>query len=145
MRHDQRRVTDHGDHRVLLVGRTLFDPAAWMRVQMTIAAARAVEPLKAEISKVDDWANGVFVVLRDVLPYLLKTFPELARNVAPQWSAAALDFDRIDVHGQPAKPDEPLEFLEARKILYRTFALLGVWEAAQQQKPLKSVSPTRRA
>lgn len=121
------------------------ETAAWMRVQMTIAAARAVEPLKAEINQVDDWANGVFVVLMDVLPYLLKTFPELARTVAPQWNAAALDFDRIAVHGHPAKPDEPLEFLEARKMLYRTLALLGVWEAAQQQKPLKSVPRARRA
>lgn len=121
------------------------ETAVWMRMQMTIAAARAVEPLKAEINQVDDWANGVFVVLRDVLPYLLKTFPELARDMAPQWSAAALDFDRIDVQGHPAKPDEPLEFLEARKMLYRTFALLGVWEAAQQQKPLKSVPRARRA
>lgn len=121
------------------------ETAAWMRMQMTIAAARAVEPLKAEINQVDDWANGVFVVLRDVLPYLLRTFPELARNVAPQWSAAALDFDQIDVHGHPAKADEPLEFLEARKMLYRTLALLGVWEAAQQQKPLKSVPRARRA
>ncbi|MHB8949325.1 MAG: hypothetical protein ACYC4S_09695 [Rhodoferax sp.] len=121
------------------------ETATWMRMQMTMAAARAVEPLKAEINQVDDWANGVFVVLRDVLPYLMKTFPELARNVAPHWSAAALDFDRIDVHGHPAKPDEPLEFLEARKMLYRTFALLGVWEAAQQQKPLKSVPRSRRA
>lgn len=120
------------------------ETAAWMRMQMTIAAARAVEPLKAEINQVDDWANGVFVVLRDVLPYLLKTFPELARNVAPHWGAAALDFDRIDVHGHPAKPDESLEFLEARKMLYRTLALLGVWEETQQ-KPLKSVPRARRA
>lgn len=119
--------------------------AAWMRMQMTIAAARAVEPLQAEINKVDDWANGLFVVLNDVLPFLLRQFPDLAAEVGPAWRGAAEDFDRIDVHGLPAKPDEPLEFLEARKMFFRLFTLMKLWPAEAKKRPLKSVPKVRRA
>lgn len=121
------------------------ETAAWMRTQMTIAAARAVEPLRAELNRVDDWANGLFVVLAGVLPFLMIEHPELARQIEPQWRRASEDFDRIDVMGLQPKPDEPLENLEARKILYRTFALLGVWDAAAMARPLKSVPRARGA
>ncbi|MES2947520.1 MAG: hypothetical protein V4858_03165 [Pseudomonadota bacterium] len=120
------------------------EAAAWMRVQMTIAAARAVEPLQAEINRVDDWANGLFAALRDVLPVLLRKNPELARQIAPQWRKAAEDFDRIHLQGKPAKPDEPLEFLEARKMLYRIFGLMGVWTEAEQQTPVKGGAKGRK-
>lgn len=111
--------------------------AAWMRLQMTLAAARAVEPLRAEINRVDDWANGIFAVLQDVLPVLLLQAPELARQVAPRWRQAAEAFDRVNLEGKAAKPDEPLEFLEARKMLYRIFALMGVWTEAEGKLPTK--------
>lgn len=120
------------------------ETAAWMRVQMAIAAARAVEPLKAEINRVDDWANGLFTVFLNILPSLLKSDPELARQIAPQWKKASEDFDRIHLHGKPARPDEPLEFLEARKMMYRIFGLLDIWKNAELQKPLKS-EPSRRS
>ncbi|TXT37432.1 MAG: hypothetical protein FD135_3608 [Comamonadaceae bacterium] len=119
--------------------------AAWMRIQMIIAAARAVEPLKVEINKVDDWANGLFSVFLSVLPGILRSNPELARQIAPQWKKAAEDFDRIHLYGKPARPDEPLEFLEARKMMYRIFGLLDIWKNAELQKPLQSVPKVRRA
>lgn len=121
------------------------ETAAWMRVQMTLAAARAVEPLKAEINKVDDWANGLYVVLLDVLPGLLKANPALARELAPKWLAAAESFDLIDKHGQPPEPDEPLEFLEGRKMLYRLFAALKLWPSAAVKSPVRAVPRARRA
>lgn len=116
------------------------ETAAWMRMQMTMAAARAVEPLKAEINKVDDWANGVFVALKDVLLPLLKDHPATARDVGPQWRKAAEEFERIEQGGATADPDETLELLEARKMLYRVFEMLGLWRkaaVASLQKPAR--------
>lgn len=122
--------------------------AAWMRVQMSIAAARAVEPLKDEISKVDEWANGLFVALRDVLPVLLLDSPALTREIEPQWRKAAEEFDRIEQHGQQANGDESLELLEARKMLYRLFAVCGLWMRSEGEiatsQPLNSVPRARR-
>lgn len=121
------------------------ETAAWIRVQMTLAAARAVEPLRAEINKVDDWANGLYAVLLDVLPGLLKDNPALARELEPNWRTAAESFDLIDLQGQPAQPDEPLEFLEARKMLYRMFAALKLWPAVERESPVRVVPWERRA
>ena len=121
------------------------ETAAWMRVQMSIAAARAVEPLKAEINRVDDWANGLFVVLNNVLPFLLREHPALAREIAPQWRNAAECFDRIDVQGLPAQADEPLEFLEARKMLFRMFALAKLWPEEVKRPVVRDVPRARRA
>ena len=110
------------------------ETAAWLQTQMVIHNARTAATLRAEINKVDDWANGIFAALRDVLTHQLRTSPELAQALAKNWSKAARDFDRIDVRGLPANPDEPLEYLEARKMFYRTFGLLGLMPKGGQGK-----------
>lgn len=101
------------------------DTAAWLQAQMVIHNARTAAVLREEINKVDDWSNGIFAALRDVLSHQLRESPELGKALANSWSRAARDFDRIHVKGLPAKPQEPLEFLEARKMLYRLFSHLG--------------------
>ncbi len=101
------------------------EAAAWMHTQIAISNARTAATLRREIDKVDDWANGVFAALRDVLAHLLRESPQLGQALASDWSQAARDFDRIDVLGLPARPDEPLEYLEARKMLYRFFGVMG--------------------
>ena len=101
------------------------EAAAWMHAQIAISNARTAAVLREEINKVDDWANGIFAALRDVLGHLLRESPQLGQALASDWSQAARDFDRIDVLGLPAQPDEPLEYLEARKMLYRFFGVLG--------------------
>ena len=74
----------------------------------------------------DDWANGVFAALRDVLVYQLRRNPGMGEALAPGWRDASQAFDMIDLYGQAPQPDEPLEYLEARKMLYRQFVLLGL-------------------
>jgi len=101
------------------------EAAAWMQAQIVISNARTAALLREEINKVDDWANGLFAVLRDVLAHQLRESPELGQSLASSWGRAARDFDRINDQGMPAKPHEPLEFLEARKMLYRLFTTLG--------------------
>lgn len=120
------------------------ETAAWIRVQMTLAAARAVEPLRAEINKVDDWANGLFLVVNDLMPFLLRMHPELASELAPRWRSAAEGFDRIQ-EGAAPEPDEPLELLEARKMLFRMSDLLKLWPKAVKQRPVRIVPRGRRA
>lgn len=113
------------------------EAAAWMQAQIAMANAQTAAILRCELSKVDDWANGVFAALRDLVVQQLKADPALAAGLAPQWRRAAEAFDRIDVQGLPAAPDEPLEFLEARKMLYGLSAVLGLMpqvEAVPKQR-----------
>ena len=100
------------------------EAAAWLQAQMLIHNARTAAVLREEINKVDDWANGIYAALRDVLAYQLRESPEMGKTLAKNWSRAAREFDRIQVKGLPAKPNEPLEFLEARKMYYRVFSHL---------------------
>lgn len=100
------------------------ESAAWIHAQMVIHNARTAAVLREEINKVDDWANGIYAALRDVLGYQLRQSPEMGTALATSWSRAARDFDRIHVQGLPARLDEPLEFLEARKMFYRVFCHL---------------------
>lgn len=99
--------------------------AAWIQAEIIAHNARTAAVLREEINKVDDWANGIFAAFRDVLAHQLRESPELAAALAKKWSCVSKDFDRIDVQGKPAKAHEPLEFLEARKMLYRVFVSLG--------------------
>lgn len=108
------------------------ETVAWLHAQMAINNARTAAVLREEINRVDDWANGIFAALRDVLLHQLKANPSLAAALAPGWRQAAEDFDRINLHGLPAAPDEPLEFLEARKMLYRLYVRLGIAPEAGQ-------------
>lgn len=102
------------------------EAAAWMQAQIAMANAQSAAILRCELSKVDDWANGIFAAVRDLLLHQLEADPGLAAALAPEWRKVAEDFDRIDVQGLPAAPNEPLEFLEARKMLYRLSSVLGL-------------------
>ena len=109
------------------------ETAAWLQAQMIINNARTAAVLREEINKVDDWANGIFAALRDVLAHQLRASPQLGQALASDWSQAAQEFDRIDVLGQPARPNETLEFLEARKMLCCLFGLLGKMPKADRK------------
>lgn len=101
------------------------ETSAWLQAQMVINNAKTAAILRAEINKVDEWANGIFAALRDVLSHQLRKSPELANDLAAQWSEAAENFDRIHVHGMAPRDGESLECLEARKMLYRLFSVVG--------------------
>ena len=114
--------------------------SAWIQAQITLSNASNAATLRAEINKVDDWANGVFMALKDALLPLLKDHPATACDIAPQWRKAAEQFEQIEQGSPPADPDETLELLEARKMLYRIFEVLGLWRnatVASVQKPAR--------
>lgn len=103
------------------------EAAAWLQAQMVIQNARTAAVLREEISKVDDWANGIFAALRDALGNLLGDAPAIGRALARDWSGAAQDFDRIMAGEKAAHhKGESLEQLEARALLYRFYVRLGI-------------------
>jgi len=106
-------------------------PATTVWVQQEIE--KAVAPLRQQIDELDDWSNGVFAVLADLLPLLLKAQPDIAAALAPLWRDAAVHYDRLDTAGQAEDFHETQALLEARKILYRRLDLLKAWPAHVQE------------
>lgn len=122
------------------------ETTAWLHAQIAVAAARAVAPLREELDKLDDWANGLFVVLTNVLPHLLRAQPEMAAKLAPQWRKAAERFEALEVSGARRAGDgETLELLEARKMLYRIFAVMELWPTghAKATRGVREARPRR--
>lgn len=99
----------------------------WVRALLQQEIGKAVAPLRQEIDQVDDWANGVFAALNDLLPPLLKKHPDIAHDLEPLWRYASEQYDTLDSTGQADDFHETQGLLEARKMLYRHIALLHAW------------------
>jgi hypothetical protein len=121
------------------------ETAAWIQAQIAISSARTTAALRMEIDKVDDWANGLFVALKDVLEPLLRELPEMGQQLAPAWSEAAQRFDALQASGaSDAKKGETLELLEGRKMLYRIFELTKQWPRAEPVQPARRAVARRK-
>lgn len=121
------------------------EAAAWMHTQIAIANARSAALLREEIDRLDDWANGLYLVLLNVLPFLMKAHPEMARQVEPQWRSAAERFEAL-ADGARSDDGETAELLEARKMLHSVLTLLHAWPAQQpgaQAKSNRRTPPSR--
>jgi len=117
-----------------------------MHAQITVGTARAVAPLREELDKLDDWANGLFVVLAEALPLLMRGRPAVAAELAPRWAAVAGRFDALQASGQRRNQEgESLELLEARKMLYRLFAVADLWKVSAAKRQGERAMPRRRA
>jgi hypothetical protein len=101
--------------------------AAWLQARICEAVEQAVTPLRVQIEQVDDWANGVYVALSEVLVPLLKLQPELALYLQPLWADAAHRYAQLEHSVQADDFHETLELLEARKMLYEHLDLLKAW------------------
>lgn len=103
-----------------------------IRNEISAAVRSAVQQetaaLRAEIDRVDDWANGVFSVLLELLPPLLKTHPEIAAALEPKWKASAERYEKVlQLQGQSEHFHESPEHLEARKMAYRVLLVQKAW------------------
>lgn len=98
-------------------------------VEQEVAALRTQVAEQAEkIERLDDWINGVQAALRDLLIPLLKTHPEVAQVLEPQWSRASQRYEALQTEmGQSPDFHETEEMLEARKMLYRTLRTMRAW------------------
>lgn len=102
--------------------------AAWLREQVRQEVEHRIAPLRRELDSMDDWANGVFAALLDLLLPLLATHPELSRELESVWRRAAEQYAELERHqGKAEGIDATQELLEARKMLYWVLAQLGQW------------------
>lgn len=85
-----------------------------------------IERLRAEIDAVDDWANGIFLMLHQVLPLLLRDHPN-ATKVQHLLEAADARYEELLAHPERAEEGEQAGLHEAGKMMYRQLAILGVW------------------
>lgn len=106
----------------------------WVRELLAQEIEKAVAPLRQEIDQTDNWANGVFAALEDLLRVLLVKHPDIAAELAPLWRGAAERFDNIGSIEQADDFHESQELLEARKMLYRQLALVKAWPEPVQEK-----------
>jgi hypothetical protein len=83
--------------------------------------------LKAEIDRVDNWANGVYKALSDLTTVCLQDNSKAAALLAEWWKDVADDYDRVEA-GQQIEDPQPLEFLEARKMLYRKLKIAKIFQ-----------------
>lgn len=89
---------------------------------------KQVEALTAEVDRNDDWANGLFRVLVDVLPHLLRSNPALAADLGRRWKEEAERYEALrEDQGQAEDFHDTAEKAEATKMLYRIFDLLELW------------------
>ena len=108
----------------------------WVRALLQQEIERAVAPLRQELDELDDWANGVFAALADVLPLLLRKNPEIAVVLEPMWRGAAERREHLQQPQAQAQADdfhETEHLLEARKMLYRQLAVLKAWPERAQE------------
>lgn len=101
--------------------------AAWMRVQMTIAASRAVEPLQQELRDLDGFLDSLLVAFSQLVPVVLEADPDVAARLAPHWRHAAERFEAIGSAEPRLADDEALHLLECRHLLYRACEKQGLW------------------
>lgn len=104
------------------------ETSAWVRELLQQEIERAVAPLRQELDQLDDWTNGVFAALEDVLIPLLKAQPDIAHKLQPLWQLAAQRYEQLEQsHGQADDFHETAALLEARKMLYQQLANFGIW------------------
>lgn len=84
--------------------------------------ATAVAPLEKKLDAQDEWMNGLFLALEDVMQALLKKHPALVAAAIKDWQVAS---DRYDLACQGLYQDESPERLEPRKLLYRMLRATG--------------------
>lgn len=107
------------------------EAAEQMRALLQQEVGKAIEPLRQQIDQVDDWANGVFAALEDVVLLLKSKRPEWVAELEPSWHKAAEQYATLELGGQADDFHQTLALLEARKMLYQKLRLLGAWPAPQ--------------
>lgn len=96
-----------------------------------------VAELKTQLEITDDWASGLSELLTMVLPSLLRGHPE-AEKVRDLLKKSHDRYVRLQNDPQSRTDDDlPLAALEPAKLLYRRFALLGVWPEVDRNEAAK--------
>lgn len=87
---------------------------------------QALLALQAERQTTDDWAAGLFQLLHQVLPHLLRNHPG-AVKIQQSLKFSADRYEELLAHPGRAEEGETAGQHEAGKMMYHQLAILGVW------------------
>lgn len=97
---------------------------------------QALLALQAEMQATDDWANGVFQLLHQVLPHLLRGHPNVEKiQNSLQFSDAR--YEELLLHPERAEEGETAGQYEAGKMMHRQLAILGVWPGIESSEAVR--------
>lgn len=92
--------------------------------------SREFELLKKECDHVDDWANGIFLALFDLLMVLRHENPEVLKKLEPRWKK---DYDEYLRAVENKHIGQKARRLEARKMLYGMLDSFGAFGKPPQE------------
>ena len=89
----------------------LIDPEVqkFVREEVQRSVEQATASLRIELEALDEWANGLFEAMEELLQALGRAQPAVLAELEPKWRAAAAAY--------ALAPDDA-QRLEARKMLY---------------------------
>lgn len=93
-----------------------------LRAEMRQAIAAAIAPLRQQLDQQDEWMNGLYLALLELLQATAKEQPAVIRRLLPAWEKVADRYEQMQRH--PAANESP-ERLEPRKLLYRMLQTTG--------------------
>lgn len=96
------------------------------QIRREVAAATA--ELRQKLDQQDEWMNGLFLALEDLMQALLRANPEMVEPAIADWQKAA---EHYELASQGLYPDESPERLEPRKMLYRMLNATGALQHRQ--------------
>lgn len=94
---------------------------------------KEIERLRTQIDDAENWSNGVFLLLEQVLPFLLRGHPEVEK-LQKLLQSSDDRYEELLKYPHRAEPDEPAGLYEASKMMNRQLALLGVWPNIDPQE-----------
>lgn len=103
-----------------------------MTIDQKIAAVsdpqnrQALLALQAEMNATDDWANGIQMMLVQILPLLLRDHPNV-KKIQRLLERSDSRYEELLAHPERAEEGESAGQYEAGKMMYRQLAILGVW------------------
>lgn len=98
-----------------------------------------IAALRRTIDETDDWASGFFLVLVQVLPFLLRNHPEIDKIHGVMKEAHDL-YGELLAHPERDTEGVPAARYEAVKMLYQQLALLGVWPNVDPKDVVKATT-----
>lgn len=84
-----------------------------------------IEQLRAEARAADEWADGLYSALLDVVAELSRHHPRLADDLKSRWRLSAARFDALSAGHKPDSGCDSIDTpgnLEPRAKLYRALA-----------------------
>lgn len=96
--------------------------AEWLRGEIQQAVAAAIAPLQQALDAQDEWMNGLYLVLDELLHALAQERSPLLERLLPRLQEAA---DHYPLACQGLHSDDSPHSLEPRKLLYRSLQRAG--------------------